>query len=94
MQVNREKYGMLRDGIPIRVKKPNGEQEDKLVQVFNFRQPEENYFLAVKEMKIHGDLYRRRTDIVGFVNGIPLLFIELKKQNVDVREAYTGNYTD
>jgi type I restriction enzyme R subunit len=45
-------------------------------------------------MKIHGDLYRRRTDIVGFVNGIPLLFIELKKQNVDVQDAYTCNYRD
>ena len=45
-------------------------------------------------MKIHGDLYRRRTDIVGFVNGIPLLFIELKKNSVDVQNAYTDNYTD
>lgn len=94
MQINREKYAMLRDGIPIKVKKQNGEQEDRRVHVFNFTQPEKNYFLAVKEMKIHGDLYRRRTDIVGFVNGIPLLFIELKKQNVDVQDAYTCNYTD
>ena len=44
--------------------------------------------------EIHGDLYRRRTDIVGFVNGIPLLFIELKKNSVDVQNAYTDNYTD
>lgn len=94
MQINRDKYNMLRDGIPIKVKKPNGEQEDRRVRVFNFEDPEKNYFLAVKEMKIHGDLYRRRTDIVGFVNGIPLLFIELKKQNVDVQDAYTGNYRD
>ena len=45
-------------------------------------------------MKIHGDIYRRRTDIVGFVNGIPLLFVELKKQNVDVKNAYEQNYRD
>lgn len=45
-------------------------------------------------MKIHGDLYRRRTDIVGFVNGIPLLFVELKKNTVDVQNAYDDNYTD
>ncbi len=55
---------------------------------------ENNYFLALKELKIHGDLYNRRTDIVGFVNGIPLLFIELKKNTVDVQEAYDNNYTD
>lgn len=94
MQINQRKYEMLRDGISIPYKKPNGETEDRLVQVFNFNQPEKNHFLAVKEMKIHGDLYRRRTDIVGFVNGIPLLFIELKKQNVAVQDAYTCNYTD
>ena len=51
-------------------------------------------FLAIKELKIHGELYRRRTDIVGFVNGIPLLFVELKKNTVDVEDAYTNNYTD
>ena len=45
-------------------------------------------------MKIHGALYRRRTDIVGFVNGIPLLFVELKKNTVDVQNAYKDNYTD
>ena len=94
LQTNREKYRMLREGIPIKVKKPNGDEEDRLVRVFNFSDPEKNHFLAVKEMKIHGDLYRRRTDIVGFVNGIPLLFIELKKQNVDVQNAYTHNYKD
>lgn len=55
---------------------------------------ERNHFLAVKEMKIHGDLYRRRTDIVGFVNGIPLLVVELNKNSVDVQNAYTDNYTD
>lgn len=94
MQINHKKYEMLRDGIPVSYKKPNGETEDRLVRVFNFEQPEQNHFLAVKEMKIHGDLYRRRTDIVGFVNGVPLLIIELKKQNVDVQDAYTCNYID
>ena len=94
MQINREKYSMLREGIPVKLIKPNGEQEDKRVRVFNFTEPDKNHFLAVKEMKIHGDLYRRRTDIVGFVNGIPLLFIELKKQNVDVQDAFTRNYRD
>ncbi len=94
MQTNHQKYIMLRDGISIKVKKSNGETEDRLVRVFNFDNPKKNHFLAVKELKIHGELYRRRTDIVGFVNGIPLLFIELKKQNVDVKNAYDSNYTD
>ena len=68
-----------REGIPVTVKKPNGQTETKKAAVLDFQNPDNNYFLAIKELKIHGDLYRRRTDIVGFVNGIPLLFVELKK---------------
>ncbi len=94
MQINEEKYFLLRDGIPVTVRRPDGRTETKRATVIDFQNPAENDFLAVKEMKIHGDLYRRRTDIVGFVNGIPLLFVELKNTTVDVQNAYTDNYTD
>ena len=94
LQVNEEKYFLIRDGIPVAVKKPNGQTETKKASVIDFQNSENNYFLAIKELKIHGDLYRRRTDIVGFVNGIPLLFVELKKNTVDVQNAYDDNYTD
>ena len=94
LQVNEEKYFLIRDGIPVTVKKPNGHTETKKAAVIDFQNPNNNYFLAIKELKIHGNLYRRRTDIVGFVNGIPLLFIELKKNTVDVQNAYDDNYTD
>lgn len=94
LQINEEKYFMIRDGIPVTVKKPNGKTEEKKAVVIDFNDPANNHFLAVKELKIHGDLYRRRTDIVGFVNGLPLLFIELKRNDVDVENAYTDNYTD
>ncbi len=94
IQINEEKYFLIRDGIPVTVKKPNGQTEIKKAAVIDFQNPDNNYFLAIKELKIHGELYRRRTDIVGFVNGIPLLFIELKKTTVDVQNAYDDNYTD
>ena len=68
--------------------------KNKTAALIDFKNTQNNYFLAVKELKIHGDLYRRRTDIVGFVNGIPLLFVELKKTTVDVQNAYEDNYTD
>jgi len=73
MQINEEKYSLIRDGIPVTEKKPNGQTEEKRAMVIDFQHPddmERNHFLAVKEMKIHGDLYRRRTDIVGFINGV------------------------
>lgn len=94
LQLNEEKYFLIRDGVPVTVKKDNGKTEVKKAIVIDFQNPENNYFLAIKELKIHGEIYRRRTDIVGFVNGIPLLFIELKKNTVDVRHAYDDNYTD
>ena len=94
LQVNEEKYYLIRDGIPVTIKKPNGETQIKKAVVIDFLKPENNYFLAIKELKIHGELHRRRTDIVGFVNGIPLLFVELKNSSVDVRNAYEDNYTD
>ena len=94
LQINEEKYFLIREGIPVTVKKPNGQTESKNAVVIDFKNPDNNYFLAVKELKIHGELYRKRTDIVGFVNGIPLLFVELKKNTVDVQNAYDNNYTD
>lgn len=94
LQINEEKYFLIRDGIPVTVQKPNGKTEEKKALVIDFNNVEANQFLAVQEMKIHGDLYRRRTDIVGFVNGLPLLFIELKRNDVDVVNAYIDNYTD
>ena len=77
LQINEEKYFLIRDGIPVTVKKPGGKTEEKRAAVIDFQNPDNNHFLAIKELKIHGDLYRRRTDIVGFVNGLPLLFVEL-----------------
>ena len=94
IQINEEKYFLIRDGIPVTVKQPDGKTETKRAAVIDFQHPDNNYFLAIKELKIHGELYRRRTDIVGFVNGLPLLFVELKKTTVDVKNAYYDNYTD
>jgi len=96
MQINEEKYFLIRDGIPVTVKKPGGKIETKHAMVIDFSNPDQNHFLAIKELKIHDSIsvYRKRTDIVGFVNGIPLLFVELKKQNVDVQAAFDDNYSD
>lgn len=94
IQINEEKYNYLRDGIPVTVKRPDGRTEIKKAAIIDFNNAYNNEFLAVKELIVNGDLYNRRADIVGFVNGIPLLFIELKRPDIDVRNAYEDNYKD
>ena len=55
IQINEEKYALIRDGIPVTVKRPGGRTEEKKVAVIDFQHPENNHFLAIKELKIHGD---------------------------------------
>jgi type I restriction enzyme R subunit len=48
----------------------------------------------VRELWVRGDLYHRRPDIVGFVNGLPLLFMEFKNVSKGIRAAYEKNFKD
>ncbi len=94
--INFEKYSLLRNGIPVDFTTAQGEAvKGKTLRVFNFANPEENHFLAVQQLWIKGRSGReRRPDIIGFVNGIPLLFIELKAAHRQLEAAYRENFTD
>lgn len=94
MQINEQKYQFIRDGIPVTRIKPDGTSEEIKAVVIDFENIDNNDFLCVRELWIYGALYRRRADIVGFVNGIPLLFVELKNHNVEVENAFNENYRD
>ncbi|MBS1866797.1 MAG: type I restriction endonuclease subunit R, partial [Acidobacteria bacterium] len=94
LALNREKYELLKDGVSVVFRNAQGERVKQRLRVFDFEKPENNDFLAVRELWIRGDLYRRRADIVGFVNGIPLLFMELKNVHKDTRAAYEQNLKD
>lgn len=91
---NREKYELIRDGVQVSFRNAEGEQVRQRLRVFDFDNPEKNHFLCVRELWVRGDLYRRRADIVGFVNGLPLLFMELKNVSKDIRTAYEQNFLD
>ena len=65
MQINEQKYQLIRDGIPVTRVKPNGETEEVRAKVIDFASPDKNEFLCVRELQVHGALYRRRADIVG-----------------------------
>ena len=91
---NRDKYALLKDGVQVSFRNEKGELVKRRLRVFDFNEPANNHFLAVRELWIKGDLYRRRADAVGFVNGIPLLFVELKNIHKDIRAAYEKNLAD
>lgn len=94
LAINQEKHDLLRDGVQVHFRDAKGELVSKRLRVFDFDEPTNNHFLAVRELWIQGDFKQGRPDIVGFVNGLPLLFIELKNLHVDVRQAYEKNLTD
>lgn len=94
-EINRDKYVMLKDGIQVEYTNDRGKVVTKRLKVFDFEDYENNYFHAVRQLWIEGKSRRmRRPDIVGFVNGIPLLFIELKAAHRKLEKAYNDNFTD
>jgi type I restriction enzyme R subunit len=95
-EINHEKYQQMREGISIDYINEKGEYiKNKKFRVFDFENPENNQFVAVRQLWIQGKSNReRRPDIIGFVNGIPLLFIELKAAHRKLENAYTENFTD
>ena len=56
----------------------NGESRGGKVWLIDFNHPENNEFLAVNQFTIIEDNHNRRPDIILFINGLPLVVIELK----------------
>jgi type I restriction enzyme R subunit len=94
LATNQDKHFLLKDGVQVTFRNAKGELKRERLRVFDFDNPEKNHYLCVRELWVRGDLYRRRADIVGFVNGIPLLFMELKNLTKDIRAAYEKNLAD
>ena len=91
---NREVYNLIRDGIPVEYENKKGKKAPARVKVVDFNDPTKNDFLAVTQLWIKGERYFRRPDILLYVNGIPLVFIELKNSNVALKNAYDDNLTN
>jgi type I restriction enzyme, R subunit len=73
LHTNRDKYNLVRDGVLVPYRDGKGTSKKARLKVFDFDTPENNHFLAVRELWVKGALYRRRADIIGFVNGLPVL---------------------
>jgi len=92
---NREVYGLIKNGIRVQIPDPEGEEERMdVVRVVDWDHPERNDFLACSQLWIAGDMYTRRPDVVGFVNGLPLILMEFKGVDQRLDTAYSGNISD
>jgi type I restriction enzyme, R subunit len=94
--INYEKHQMVRDGVQVDFINERGEHiRNKTIKIIDFDHVENNNFLAVRQLWVKGwASSNRRPDIIGFVNGIPLVYIELKNPTINVREAYDKNFKD
>lgn len=93
VDTNYKLYQQIRNGIKIDVRR-NGKTDFDFVKLVDFDNPENNTFTAVSQMWIQGSLYYRRPDVLIFINGLPMVFIELKNSIVKVAEAYNKNLKD
>jgi type I restriction enzyme R subunit len=95
---NREIYGFLKEGITVSMPDTGdstphpsplpgrggegGGQKTERVRVLDLENPANNDFLLVSQFSVTGTLYTGRLDLVGFVNGLPFVVVELKKPGV------------
>jgi type I restriction enzyme R subunit len=96
IKANLELYNLIRDGIPIEYEDDHGKKQTPTLKLIDFNESKNNQFLAVSQLWIHTTARTpkaqyRRPDVILYINGIPLVFIELKNSNVKLRTAYDDN---
>jgi type I restriction enzyme R subunit len=91
---NRELYQLMKDGVPVAVRNEKGDTVTERVRVVDWADPAANEFLLVSQLWVTGPFHTRRADLIGFVNGLPLVFIELKASQKKIEDAYNNNLSD
>ncbi|MFS8160438.1 MAG: type I restriction endonuclease, partial [Candidatus Roizmanbacteria bacterium] len=94
VNANKEIYQLLRDGASVQVMNRDGEYETENALFFDFQNPGSNNFLCVSQLWVVGEMYTRRPDVVLFVNGIPLMLLELKASHKSLVDAFQDNLRD
>lgn len=89
---NKEVYGLIRNGVDVPTTNAAGKTEQTNIKVIDYEDDTQNDYLVVSQLWLQGER-RVRPDLIVFVNGLPLLFIELKNSNISVRNAYDDNLT-
>lgn len=92
-QINEDKHRLLLNGVSVEARDETGRLGTFVLKVIDFKEAGENDFLIVRELWVDG-LQPRRPDLIGFVNGLPLLFIEVKRYDKDVKLGFDKNLSD
>lgn len=90
LSANRRLHHFLVNGVPVEYQK-DGETRGDFVRLIDFEIPSNNEWLAVNQFSIKGEKHTRRPDILLFINGLPLVLIELKNSadlNADIGKAF------
>jgi len=90
VQNNHAPHRMLVEGIPVEIRRPDGSLGHEPVMVINFDHPEANEFLAVNQLTVVENRIERRADVVLFINGLPLVVIELKNAVDETATIWTA----
>lgn len=83
-------HRMLTEGVKVSYQK-EGSQRGDLVWLVDFDNPENNDFVVANQLTVIENGVNKRPDVVLFVNGLPLVVIELKNaadENASVKSAY------
>lgn len=92
-EANRAITKLLRDGFDVPTTNARGETVRERVRFVDFAHPENNHFCVVQQLTIRGKA-TRRPDLVVYINGLPMVFVELKNAVESTQQAYTKNLTD
>jgi type I restriction enzyme R subunit len=90
LSANRHFHKLLVGGVPVEYQK-EGETRGDFVRLIDWSNPAQNRWLAVNQFSIKGPHHTRRPDIILFVNGLPLVLLELKNpadEKADIWKAY------
>ncbi len=90
LSANRSLHHFLVNGVPVQYQK-DGETRGDFVRLIDFETLSNNEWLAVNQFSIKGEKHTRRPDILLFINGLPLVLIELKNSadlNADLGKAF------
>ena len=90
LSANRHFHKLLVGGVPVEFQK-DGETRGDFVRLIDWAEPQRNEWLAINQFSIKGNHHTRRPDIILFVNGLPLVLLELKNpadEKADIWKAY------